>query len=421
MTRSLLASLLLASTTLSAQTYFYIDEVNVDPQPATTQDVVSIDLVGNFASTGSYIVSATANVTGFLVSFTVIAGDNGGLTVLVPHTETIVLGQLPAGTYDVAVSLGSQNVLFPPNPVSFIVEGVDLPCDSLDIDVQWHAFSDTAIVVHVLNASTQTFDYPGFILFDANGDTLAKETVNFFGIPSENWHLLVVHDDATIPSEPFEGTLELWTGFTTELACTWNGTWDLCPPEPCANLLVTVENLGGALAIGTYNWAIYSEDFQEMGTGQMSMTGNVQSDSDPVCLPPGRYTLDVSPNDPPTGGNPVFSVNTSWNIVGPSQQVSWSLPVPMPFDFYLPCVDGTNAIAESDVTVGLVVSQGPNGITLRTSDGSSIGELRLLDVQGRILTTYRSNERESTFAHDVADGVYVLVSRFGAIKTVLGR
>ncbi|MBK7247357.1 MAG: hypothetical protein IPI05_06785 [Flavobacteriales bacterium] len=34
--------------------------------------------------------------------------------------------------------------------------------------VQWATFSDTAIGVNVSNASIG-FDYPGFILFDANG------------------------------------------------------------------------------------------------------------------------------------------------------------------------------------------------------------------------------------------------------------
>ena len=422
MTRSLLASLLLAcANTLSAQTYFYIDEVVVYPQPATTQDVVSIDLIGNLSSTGSYVASATANVTGSLVTITVVAASTGGLAVLVPHTETIMLGQLPAGTYNVAVSLGSQGVLFPPNPVSFYVLGGGSPCDSLVIDVLWHPFTDDAVVVHVLNNSSELFDYPNFILFDANGDTLAKETTNFFGIAGESWHTLNVQAGATLPVVPFDGSLELWTDFTTDLACSWEGTWDLCPPDPCANMLVTIQNLGGALAMGTYNWELYDADFQQVASGQLEMTETVQYDTDPVCLPPGSYSLDVSPNDPPTGGNPVFSVSTSWNITGPSQQVVWSLPVAMPFEFYLPCMDGTNAIGESHDSVGLVVSQGPYGITLRTSDGSAIGEVRVLDVQGRTVSTLRIMQSEGTVGQDLADCVYVLATRFGVIRAVPNR
>jgi hypothetical protein len=57
------------------------------------------------------------------------------------------------------------------------------PCDLIGItDVRYDAFSDTAILVQVVNNSPEIFSYPGFILFDTEGDTLAREQVNFFGI-----------------------------------------------------------------------------------------------------------------------------------------------------------------------------------------------------------------------------------------------
>ncbi len=412
--KSILYSLLLTALlpcTVAAQTYFYIDEIVVDPQPAATEDVVSIDLIGNLSSSGSYIVSATANVTGSLVAITVVAASTGGLTVLVPHTETIVLGQLPAGTYQVAVSLGSQGVLFPPDPVSFVVDGAGSSCDSLVVSsITWHAFSDTAIVVHVFNNSTTLFDYPNFILFDANGDTLAKETVNFFGIAGESWHLLRIHDDATIPNAPFNGALELWTLFTEELACTWDLAIDLCPPPPCATLIPTIQNLGGALAIGTYSWSISDEDFLVVASGQFEMTDTIQYDSDTLCLPPGSYYMAVSMNQPPTGGNPVYSVTNEGYISGPSQSVPWDLPVLMPFNFYLPCDDGTNTVVEQ-VSSPIATQLQGDLLTIRRSDGSAIGALELFDAQGRFIV------RKSSLSSEIVLTLSGTASAFYVLRT----
>lgn len=38
------------------------------------------------------------------------------------------------------------------------------------------------IMLTVANGSSDLFDYPGFVLLDSEGDTLAKETVYYFGM-----------------------------------------------------------------------------------------------------------------------------------------------------------------------------------------------------------------------------------------------
>ncbi len=84
---------------------------------------------------------------------------------------------------------------------------VPTACDSLIIDhVQWSAFSDTAVQVHVFNNSTTLFDYPGFVLLQGT-DSLARETVNYFGIAGESYHTLALVDGATVPTSPFQGQL----------------------------------------------------------------------------------------------------------------------------------------------------------------------------------------------------------------------
>lgn len=423
MLRTVLASFAVGcASLLPAQTYFYIDQIVVDPQPATTEDDINIDLVGGLASTGAYVASASAQVTGFVVTITIAGADPGGLTVIVPHTETVNVGQLPAGTY--AIVFITQGVGdFAPEPQhQFVVEGGGSVCDSLEVvSIQWYAFSDTAIVVHVLNENmNEIFDYPNFILFDTNGDTLAKEVVNFFGIGSESWHILSVHPDATIPEAPFNATLELWTLFTEELSCTWDVAVDLCPPPPCATLIATIGNFGGALTIGTYSWSIFDEDFQIVSTGQFEMTAQLQNDADTLCLAAGSYYMAVSMDQPPTGGAPYSGVSTEGYITGPSQAVPWDLPVMMPFDFYLPCADGTNSIQASNTNTGLITVQ--EGIMLRVQqrDGSPIGRIELFDAQGRL--RYGGSATANTAlipTSDLGSGLFIVRTRSAVQRAVV--
>lgn len=410
----------LSSALLSAQTYFYIDQIVVQPAYPTVEDDINIDLIGGLSSTGAYIVSATAQVTGSLVTISIAAADPGGLAVIVPHTETVHVGQLPEGTYTIvfnAVNVGD----FAPSPQhQFVVSAGGSPCDSLLIgSVQWHAFTDTAIVVHVMNTNmvSELFDYPNFILFDVNGDTLAKETVNFFGIAEDSWHILRVMDGAVIPPGPFPGVLELWTGFTTTLACSWELPIHLCPPEPCATLIPMVQNLGGALALGTYNWFI-TDAGEVMASGQFEMTEAQQMDMDTICLAPGAYEMSVLPNQEPTGGFPVFSVMTEGWISGPSQPVFAPPPALMHVDFYLPCAEGTNGIGGIDMAHGIAVSQESGALLLRRLDGEALGPIEVFDVQGRSLIRTSSSASSMLLrTGELASGIVIIRAANTVLRT----
>ncbi len=412
----------LSSALLSAQTYFYIDQIVVQPAYPTVEDDINIDLIGGLSSTGAYIVSAGAQVTGSLVNISITAADPGGLDVIVPHSETVHVGQLPEGTYTIvfnAVNVGD----FAPSPQhQFVVSAGGSPCDHLLIgSVQWHAFTDTAIIVHAMNTNmvSELFDYPNFILFDVNGDTLAKETVNFFGIGEDSWHILRVMNDAVIPPGPFPGVLELWTGFTTTLACSWELPVHLCPPEPCATLIPMVQNLGGALAIGTYNWFI-ADAGEVMASGQFEMTEAQQMDMDTICLAPGAYEMSVLPNQEPTGGFPVFGVVTEGWISGPSQPVFGPPPTTMPFDFYLTCAEGTNGISGIDLAHGIVVSQESGTLLLRRLNGAALGAIEVFDAQGRSILRAASLSSTAVLRTDgFASGMVIIRAANTTLRTAL--
>lgn len=410
--RTTLLSLLFALSVVgsSAQTYFYIDQIVVVPSSPTSQDAVSIDLVGGLSSTGAYVVNASAAIAGNTVTIAIAAADPGGLTVIVPHTETIPLGTLSAGSYSIVID-GQGVADFAPTPEhQFTVSGSGNSCDLLTIaSVQWQAFADTAIVVHVLNGGSDIFDYPNFILFNANGDTLAKETVNFFGIAQESWHFLRIMPGAMIPSAPFFGTLELWRNFTTELACSWSSTFDLCPPPPCSTLMPTIQNFGGALAIGTYGWTIYDDVGQVITEGTLVMTATEQYDTDTVCLVPGHYSMSCVPFDPPTGGQPYFGVMTDGWISGPNAPVPFDVPFLLEFDFLAPCSDGANAIDAIEPDQDVVITQQGSSIHIRNSSGQILGPITVFDAQGRLLDQRSfTSSTGSIFLGERPTGIMVL-------------
>lgn len=414
----LLCAVLLGSA--RAQTYFYIDEIGVQPSPTSDQDNISIALTGGLSSTGAYVVSASASVAGSVVTISIAAADDGGLTVIVPHTEVVPIGQLDAGDYIIVID--GQNVGdFASGPQhQFTVSGGGSPCDSLElVSVRWHAFSDTALVVHVINGNTigELFDYPNFILFDASGDTLAKETVNFFGIGGESYHTMRIMDGVEVPVNAFSATLELWTGFTTSLACTWELEVDLCPPTECGSFIPTLGNYGGALVLGTFNWEVTDEE-GTVAMGQFQMTEVEQYASSTLCLPPGEYQMLVSPNGPPTGGAPMFFVT---NESGSSTQlwpVVWSLPVALPVQFFVPCIDGTNEVRETGISP-LRASSNSEGLLLERSDGLAIGPVQLFDAQGRLV--YQTNALTHRVSLPLATGgIHLLRTSDTVLKVVAG-
>lgn len=148
--RKLLLPLLLCLPFLaSAQTYFYINTITVDPTAPTVNDVVTISLHGDLSSTGAYIAYSNANVVGTNVYVSIVAADPGGFTVLVPHTVNLTLGILPAGTYTIAMdsTVGVWDMAPQPEHV-FVVSGSNsvpsLENDGLLVGMQHGQLSITA-------------------------------------------------------------------------------------------------------------------------------------------------------------------------------------------------------------------------------------------------------------------------------------
>ena len=75
------------------------------------------------------------------------------------------------------------------------------------------------MTIQVSNSSSYLFIYPGFVLFSTAMDTIAKETVTYFGIGSAAQpHTLNILLPLVLP---FTGYLNLYTNFYSSFACSF--------------------------------------------------------------------------------------------------------------------------------------------------------------------------------------------------------
>jgi len=91
-------------------------------------------------------------------------------------------------------------------------------CDSVFIKCcEFNTVTPNTITIQAANHSEYLFDYPAFVLIDENSDTIAKETVNYFGIGYFfQDHLLEIVNP---PELPLSGSLLLYTLFYDTLWC----------------------------------------------------------------------------------------------------------------------------------------------------------------------------------------------------------
>ncbi|MAQ70100.1 MAG: hypothetical protein CMD23_03285 [Flavobacteriales bacterium] len=92
--------------------------------------------------------------------------------------------------------------------------------------------SGDQIIVNVSNSSAyEIFSYPGFILFNSLGDTIAIEEVQYYGIATESIHFLEIQENAVITSDV---SLQLHTWFYDFLQCEWENIvmLDNCELDP---------------------------------------------------------------------------------------------------------------------------------------------------------------------------------------------
>jgi hypothetical protein len=295
-------------------------------------------------------------------------------------------------------------------------------CDSLDIDVKYYAFYDSILEVSVVNHSQAFYSYPGFIIYDTNNDTVAKEEVNLFGIGGESSHALTLYPGMP-PGDFFNGTIALYTGFYDSLECSFNKSFKLCP-DSCSSVYPYFVNLGGAQIIASVGWQILDASSQPVATGSFVLDAIQQEDEDTICLQPGSYTLHVDAASP-GGGQPHIGMTTKlFYIPNPSMTYSWSA-TSLPFDFFKPCASPT-AIGGLHQSAEVIISSYDKQLRITDVNGNSLQGVTIYATDGRKVfekTTVIADQ--SIDLTSLPEGVYIVrwiqSGKAGSSKVWLGH
>lgn len=414
MQRLLSVMALLSSGVCSAQTYYYIDGITVSPGSPTTSDAITIMVSGSLSSTASLVTSATAMVVGNNVQLTITAAQQGiGLDILVPHSESMPIGMLAAGTYAISITGAGSWDLAPAVQHQFTVTGgAGSACDSITLSGPlWSAFDDEQLVITTTNSSSDLFSYPGFVLLSSDGDTIAKEEVYFIGL-SANAQVHSLEVIATgLGSAPITGTLQLWSGFYSELECEWEGTWNPCPPAPCVEVTPYLVNFGNSMVDATVPYALINSLGAAVSSGEFQLQDSAQIDQDTTCLPPGNYTL-LCEGITPVGGQLYFGISVGPDMAqtGQSSYFQDGTDQLIAFDLYGLCAEDADGLFEESVLGELVIETGTVDIRLRSVQGKTLGQVNVLDAIGRLMLSARTNASELLIpSGDWSSGVYIAV------------
>ncbi len=285
--------------------------------------------------------------------------------------------------------------------------GLGQICDSVHVTMVEHSITaDSVIIVKIENSSSEFFSYPGVVLYDANGDTVAKETPNLFGIGSQSIHWLNIKSTSP-PTSISSGRIELWTNFYDSLNCTFqlDTSTSLCPDDSCYTLHPFAGGFGGAYSIGTFSYKVYTVLGVLKAQGTLTLNDTVQYAKDTICLPKDQYIWHFEVDTPP-GGGPYMGFEDRY-------QNSFSLSVPMYIldttmqTVLFPNCYSLNSLAELGNS-SINVFQTPAEVFIR-SEVELISSVSLIDLTGKVIRHDWPNEKSYTLETKLlSSGIYLL-------------
>lgn len=297
------------------------------------------------------------------------------------------------------------------------------PCDSVDlISIQYSPFTDSLIIVEVSNESQiEIFSYPGFVLLDDNDDTLAVETVNYFGVTDQSLHTLSVRNGIHNPSSNFTGRLELHTNFYDVLACSWDINQSLCASTPCETVIVGLQNYGGALVIGDFHWSVENEFGLVADSGSFTMEAEEQYWLRDICLTPGSYVYNLTPLTSPSGGGPTLTVQSSLGFASPSlsEPLDWfnDPGAELEFPFFEFCSSSPNTIDQLRTEAEVLVVRNGESISLQSDE--RVSSVLIYSMDGKLIHSSNPNSTNVQLPSNLSIGAYLLqLKQNGRFKTL---
>lgn len=277
--------------------------------------------------------------------------------------------------------------------------------------VHYSALYPSVIEVSAYYDGSDCIDYPSFILFDGNGDTLAIESVNFFcvGFGSPMTHPMTILADAIVPTGSFNAHLELYSGFGDTFVCSWElADVVLCPPAECQQAEIYITNTGDLEAFTAY-WWITDENGNWMDQGTFEVDDIQHTHYDTTCLVPGSYELGFSPFSPideefVIGITPSYNQSIGFNTWLDESESPWDLS----FTWYAACVDGSNSITENDRNELLFWVEHER-LHLAEPDGRPLGDIRIYSIDGRLARSLHGlTDRVTVDLNGLATGLHVV-------------
>ena len=309
--------------------------------------------------------------------------------------------------------------------------GLSLPfcaqaCEDLEVYGVWlDPFDNQKINLLCGNVSPdEIYSYPAWLIKDGEDNVIAEEQVMYFGIAGTSYHVLEMAEPWQGGALPIDVTLELWTGFGDQMACTWD--WTFHPQE----LLWTGNGNGGCFPIVLSAYATGNEASTVTASlsdsaGNVVLSQNLVVDengffqgvSEAVCLGQHEcYTLTLS-----STAIESFSIEfsdptefSSWNMSHWSFSVNQEEPMPLDTTFQIDLYGGDCMLPAStaDLQSNFVVFPNPTYGMVQIELGSSIseGHFRVFDDAGRCVREDRiiSGQRALDLT-GVESGRYLLI------------
>lgn len=290
-------------------------------------------------------------------------------------------------------------------------------CNSLSIaSIRYSAFDPSIVEVRTLNTGGGGFNYPSLVLFDGNGDTLARDHDNFFVIGPDQTFLLPLVSGANVPVGPFAATLHVRVD--NAVACAFELQADLCPPPPCVEVYPFVSDQGGSVSDRECYWMVLDDNAVSVATGTLVIPAGSTQMTDTVCLAPGTYSLGMSEVSG-TGVDLHFRMNGSgwWNSPA-SPTVFIESGMVSPFVLHEACIGSMNAIPETR-TVGVELTVVNGILRIQCLGGTAYRQVEVMDAAGRLVrTAFGPAAASGLDINNLAPGV--LVVRTTNVKGVQG-
>jgi hypothetical protein len=157
----ILLMLSMASITLSGQTYYYVTALEVIPENPSTTDEVSVHVIGEFSSTGSYITGHSIYIGLNTIILTINCADDIGATVITPFDTTFVIGTgLLEGDYTIELEgTGLGDFVSDPADYDFTVTGPNALAEELQELLSWTIVGEQLLITNGWDENVQLSIY----------------------------------------------------------------------------------------------------------------------------------------------------------------------------------------------------------------------------------------------------------------------